>query len=112
MKHGKEYVVSRKSAGGGNMDSVLFMSIFWIIYGILGIFFGIQVIPKKYKGSPYEREYKKNRGISWILLGIPYLIIDILAVNTSMERNQVVMLLIVCSIPSLVFDFWSQRKYQ
>ena len=38
------------------MDVLLIMSIFWIGYGILGIF-GIQNIPAKYKGHSWTKDY-------------------------------------------------------
>ena len=41
------------------MTVVLCLSVFWIIYGILGIC-GIQNIPEKYKGSDFEKEYKER----------------------------------------------------
>ena len=41
------------------MTVVLCLSVFWIIYGILGIC-GIQNIPEKYKGSDFEKEYNRR----------------------------------------------------
>lgn len=49
------------------MFSILFLSIFWIVNGVLGLF-GVQFIPEEYRGTDFEREYKRYRGIGWLLL--------------------------------------------
>ena len=54
------------------MNGLLFMSIFWIGYGILGLL-GIQNIPSKYKGHSWTKGYIRKQGITWLLVGVPWL---------------------------------------
>ena len=45
------------------MNALLFMSVFWIIYGIAGIV-GYQNIPSKYKGHSWTKDYIRCQGIT------------------------------------------------
>ncbi|MCH5197318.1 MAG: hypothetical protein J1E34_00290 [Oscillospiraceae bacterium] len=49
------------------MKVILFMAIFWSIYGILGLF-GIQVIPQNLRKKPGQKDISaaaEHRGCSW-----------------------------------------------
>jgi len=94
------------------MTVLLCLSVFWIIYGMLGIF-GIQNIPKKYKGSDFEKEYKRDRGISWLLLGIPMFVFWLVVHNMEIINNvPFVIIMIAIALPSIIYDFMAERKYQ
>ncbi|MDY5730900.1 MAG: hypothetical protein SPL05_05090 [Eubacteriales bacterium] len=94
------------------MIVVLCFSIFWIIYGILGIL-GIQNIPEKYKGSDFEKEYKRYRGISWLLLGIPMFVFWLVVHNMDISSKVLfVIVMIVIALPAIIYDFVVGRKYQ
>lgn len=93
------------------MMVILFLGIFYSIYGILGLF-GVQVISSEYKGKKWTKGYICCRGVSWLLLGFPwlafYLIVHSMNINTLIEA----LILIAISIPSVVFSFLSERKYK
>lgn len=94
------------------MTVVLCLSVFWIIYGILGIF-GIQIIPEKYKGSDFEKEYKRYRGIGWLLLGIPMFVFWLVVRNMYISNKMpFVIIMIVIALPAVIYDFVVDRKYQ
>lgn len=44
------------------------ISVFWIVYGILGIL-GIQKIPEKYKYKSWTPDYIRMNGMAYLLLG-------------------------------------------
>lgn len=94
------------------MTVVLCLSVFWIIYGMLGIF-GIQNIPEKFRGSGFEKEYKRYRGIGWLLLGIPIFIFWIVVHNMDISNKvPFVIVMIVIALPAVIYDFVVVRKYQ
>lgn len=94
------------------MTVVLCLSVFWIIYGILGIC-GIQNIPEKYKGSDFEKEYKRYRGIGWLLLGIPMIVFWLVVHNVDISNKApYVIVMIVIALPAVIFDFVVDRKYK
>lgn len=93
------------------MNALLFMSVFWICYGILGIL-GIQNIPKDYKLTEYAKEYKKFSGIGWLLLGIPYFIIWIVAHNIDISQYIKIPIFVACTVPSLVYSYIGEKKFR
>jgi len=94
------------------MTALLILSVFWIIYGTLGIF-GIQNIPQRYKGSDFEKEYKKSRGIGWLLLGVPMFIFWLVVHNMDIANKVPFMIvMIVIALPAIIYDVVAERKFQ
>lgn len=93
------------------MKTILALGIFWIGYGIAGLF-GLQVIPEKYKGKDWTKSYIRYRGISWIMIGIPWLILYMIIRDRNLGTFIMSFLLIVCAIPSLVCSIADERKYK
>ena len=94
------------------MTVVLCLSVFWIIYGMLGIL-GIQNIPEKYKDSDFEKEYKQYKGIGWLLLGIPMFVFWLVVHNMDISNKvPFVIVMIVIALPAVIYDFVGDRKYQ
>lgn len=94
------------------MTGVLCTSVFWIIYGVLALL-GVQSIPEKYKGSGFEKEYKRYYGIGWLLLGIPEFVFWVVVRN--MDTSNVmpfVIVIIVIGLPSIIYGFVMERKYK
>ena len=56
------------------MEVLFAISVFDICYGIFG-FFGKMNIAEKYKGHEWTKDYIRGLAVSYILLGIPYLIL-------------------------------------
>ena len=93
------------------MNIILFMGVFWSIYGILGLF-GIQIIPLKYKGKDWTRSYIRCCGVSWMLLGFPWLVFVLVTHSMNIDYYVAVIVLIVVSIPSLIYTVAYDRKYK
>ena len=94
------------------MFSILFLSIFWIVNGVLGLF-GVQFIPEEYRGTDFEREYKRYRGIGWLLLGVPMFIFWIVVHNMDIfNKMPYAIVIAVVALPALVYFFLIGRKYR
>lgn len=92
------------------MITVLILSIFFIFYGILGLF-GIQNIPEVYLDTEFAKSYKRFSGIGWLLLGIPYLVVWIVTHNMGLPPLTIVLILLACGIPSLIFTCIGSIKF-
>ena len=93
------------------MTTILILGLFWVLYGCLGLL-GIQVIPDKHRGTEHEQAYKRFRGLSWLLLGVPWLLVWAVMRNVDgPPTGQMAMILLVCAMPSLVFSVVGERKY-
>lgn len=97
------------------MQSVMFMSIFWILYGIAGLF-GIQKIPSKFKGYSWTKEYIRCQGISWLMLGISWLILYLVytfcLIEMNIDRSVIALLIILLAVPSIIYSFKLDKKYR
>ena len=89
------------------------IGIFWCIYGILGLF-GIQNIPEKYKrGTEFEKEYKRFRGINWLILGVSLLFLCLIIHDRETQPICWYFLEIaVAALPSIAFDWLAGGKYR
>ena len=95
-----------------DLISLLILSAFWCVYGILGLF-GVQRIPNRYRGTELEAEYKRFQGIGWLLLGIPWLVLWLFAHNVEIENLMLFMLMLAgLALPSLIYDFVGDRIYR
>ena len=97
------------------MDVLLVMSIFWIGYGILGIF-GIQNIPAKYKGHGWTKDYIRKQGITWLIVGVPwlafYLVRILLIPDADLNTGIELLILIALSLPALITTIIWEKKYK
>lgn len=95
------------------MDIILIMSLFWTIYGIAGIL-GFQIISDKYRGHDWTKNYIRSQGISWLLLGIPWLAFDRVMVHTSANigTDLLCIILLALAIPSFVCSLLNDKKYK
>ncbi len=97
------------------MNILLFMSVFWTLYGIAGLF-GIQNIPKKFKGYSWTKEYIHLQGITWLMLGIPllilYLIVKLFIPESDLNAELLVLSMLVLASPSVVFTYKWEKKYE
>lgn len=93
----------------------LTLSIFWIFYGILGLF-GIQHIPNRYKGHSWTKEYIRKQGITWLLVGVPWLVFYFVRKfaipHIEIRSGIVCLILIALSLPSLIATVIWERKYK
>ena len=97
------------------MKVLLFMSVFWTLYGIVGLF-GYQNIPKKFKGYSWTKEYIRLQGITWLMLGVPllmlYLFVNHLIPEENLNAELLVLSMLVLASPSVVFTYKWEKKYE
>ena len=97
------------------MQVLMTMSIFWILYGIAGVF-GFQNIPHKYKGYSWTKYYIRCQGISWLLIGIPwlvlYLLITFFFADTYIRISVVVLILLVLAIPAIIYTIRLEKRFK
>ena len=104
---------NRNWKGRVSVNVILIMSAFWVIYGIAGIL-GFQVIRSEYRGHDWTKTYVRLLGVSWLMLGIPWLLFDRIATYTAANIGTEVLCLILLTlaIPSIVFTFFIDKKYR
>ena len=92
------------------MEVLFAMSIFDIVYGILGLF-GKMNIPEKYKGHEWTKDYTRGLAVSYILLGIPYLILYLAFSQYDPGLGKMFLFIILSALPSLIFVIFHEIKY-
>ena len=97
------------------MNGLLVMRIFWIGYGVLGLF-GIQNIPAKYKGHSWTKHYIRKQGITWLIVGVPwlafYLVRTFAIPSADLNAGMEVLILIALSLPALIITIIWEKKYK
>lgn len=81
------------------------------LYGIASIL-GFQVIGEKHKNHDQTANYIHHRGISWIIMGIPWLILYLLTYNKDINKLIMCLLILACTIPSIIYSFLNEPKYR
>ncbi len=87
------------------------MGIFWICYGIAGLF-GYQNIREKYKGHSWTKDYIRCQGITWLLLGLSWLGIYGAFYKNPPEALALLVILILGALPGLGYSFYVDRKFK
>ena len=97
------------------MNVLLFMSVFWILYGIAGLL-GFQNIPVKYKGHSWTKDYIHSQGKNWLILGLPwfgfYLVRTFLLAEIDITAGMSVIILLLLSVPALIVSICTEKKYK
>ena len=95
------------------MNLVLLLSVIWTLYGIAGVL-GIQKIPPEYQNRSWSKNYSREQGISFLMLGLPWLIFDRVLAMFSLELNPIlrVSIIIVLAIPSIFYTSAIDKKYK
>jgi len=97
------------------MNVLLFMSVFWILYGIAGLL-GFQNIPTKYKGHSWTKDYIRSQGLTWLILGLPwfgfYLVRTFLLAEADITTGLSIVILLLLSIPAVVVSIIYEKKYK
>ncbi len=89
--------------------TILIISLFWTAYGILGVL-GLQVaIPKKFRGQPWTKAYIRKQGLSWVMLGVPFLVIALLW--STAEFWAALPVMVACAVPSLLYSRMIDKEY-
>lgn len=92
------------------MKVIMWIGICWTIYGILGLI-GIQHIPQKYKGKTWTKDYARSHGLSWLMIGIPWIVLYCILNGKDVPKLNVEVLLVLCGLPSVVYSIFYSRKY-
>ena len=93
------------------MDVLLILGAFWTVYGLLGLA-GWQRLPARYRGHRWTARYTRQLGLSWILLGIPWLLAGILVRNSAMPWGGQCVVMVLVSLPSIVYTWALDRQYK
>ena len=92
------------------MTVLFLMSIFYIIYGIFGLFGKIN-IPKKFKGYKWTKDYTKISGVSYLLLGFPWLILYFAFTQYDHGFVKTFLFIIILALPAFFLTIHVERKY-
>lgn len=96
------------------MKSILFISVFWILYGIAGIL-GFQNIPAKYRGHSWTKNYIRSQGLSWLILGLPWFgfyLVRTFLLTEAVTTGMSVAIMLLLSIPALIVSIVFEKKYK
>lgn len=94
------------------MESLLGFGLVWTIYGWFGFMFGWQIIPEECKGKPWTSEYARFRGLSWLLMGIPWLVLYGIFSVVEVSFPVRAFLMVVCAAPSLLYSVKKEKKFK
>ena len=95
------------------MLTLMVIGICYTLYGIAGLF-GFQIIPEQYKGHPWTKDYIRSQGIGYLLIGVPWLVISMLAdiYFASVPLGIMIAVVAVPAIPALLYAFACDKKYK
>ena len=97
------------------MGVILVLSIFWIGYGIVGLI-GFQNIPAKYKGHSWTKDYIRKQGVTWLVLGLPwlgfYVARTFFLAEANISTGMAVVILLLLAVPALITTIIWERKYK
>ena len=92
------------------MGTILVIGIIWTLYGLAGLF-GIQKIPSKFKDKSWTKHYIRYQGISGLLLGIPWIVLDVITEDKGFGMPVMLFLILACSLPGFVYTVILDRRY-
>ena len=97
------------------MGVILVLSIFWIGYGIVGLI-GFQNIPAKYKGHSWTKDYIRKQGVTWLVLGLPwlgfYVARTFFLAEANISTGMAIVILLLLAVPALITTIILERKYK
>lgn len=92
------------------MEVIGGLGLFWTLYGIAGLL-GFQIINGAYRHHSWTASYIRRRGISWLMIGIPWLVLYFLAHGREISRLAICLLILLCGLPSIAYTIAIDRKY-
>ena len=93
------------------MSVILILGIFYTIRGIAGMM-GHSIVREEYEGYCWTKEYKKSIGISYLILGVPYIILGACGILDGIKLLHGIVLILLTSIPSFVYSLYIDKKYK
>ena len=97
--------------GGFYMFVLFATSILYICFGISGLF-GKMIIPKKFKGHEWTKDYVKRTGVSYLLLGFPWLILCFAFSQYDFGYDRSILFIVLLALPSLAYSIYNEEKYK
>ena len=97
------------------MNVILYLGIFWMMFGIIGFIFKIQPLPEKYKpyrDLPCTKEYMRKIGLSWVMLGAPYIIIYVVNEISKIDAWINAISIILVAIPAIFYTVKAEKSYK
>lgn len=92
-----------------SVPTVWVLSVFWTVYGILGIL-GIQNIPEKYKYKSWTPDYIRMNGIGMVIFGVSWFILGFVLKAFPLPLLQGFGLTVLFSLPALGYALYVDRK--
>ena len=93
------------------MTTCINLGIFWTVYGIVGLL-GFQVISPRFKGYPWTKKYIRCRGLSWLMLGIPWSILGFVLHKMDIGAGITIFIMLIAALPSLVYSVLLEKKFE
>ena len=96
-----------------DLNLVLLLSILWTAYGVAGVL-GFQKLPPEHQDRSWSKNYSRDQGISYLMMGVPWLIFDRAIALFSLEMNPIlrVLIIVVLAIPSIFYTSAIEKKYK
>ncbi|MBE6899708.1 MAG: hypothetical protein E7479_03465 [Ruminococcaceae bacterium] len=92
------------------MEVLFAMSIFYICYGIFGLF-GKMNVAEKYRGHEWTKNYIKEIAVGDIILGVSWLILYFAEKQYDPGLVMTGLLIVLLALPSLIYVICIERKY-
>ena len=93
------------------MNVLLMLGAFYTVYGLLGLA-GWQRLPAPYRGHRWTGRYTRRLGVSWLMLGLPWLAVWALLRTAPPAWPVVCAVIVGVSLPSLVYTWALDRRYR
>ena len=93
------------------MNVLLMLGAFYTVYGLLGLA-GWQRLPACYRGHRWTARFTRRLGLSWLLLGLPWLAVWALLHAAPPAWPVVCAVIVGVSLPSLVYTWALDRRYR
>ena len=94
------------------MVVIFICSLFWIIYGLLGVIFGIQInVPRKFRNTEHEKPYKRFMGLAYLLMGVSWFVVWLMVDNMIIAPEKWPVILAICIVP-VIFAIIVDRRFR
>ena len=93
------------------MAALLGTGAVWTVFGLLGLA-GVGKFHPKYQGKSWTESYIRSNGVAHLLLGVPWVLFSLAAFHRHVDFWIGAIIILVLSIPSLLYAIAHDRKYK
>lgn len=97
------------------MNVMFVMGIFWTLCGIVGLL-GYQNIPAKYKGHTWTKDMIRCQGKTWLMLGVPWILLYLAATfffeDLNIKMGTWILIAALVTVPGLIYTVVWERNYK